>query len=726
MIGDQHGHWEDNFKDLRKKALTRLQRRRPDLSGLDTGDMKVLVHELEVHQVELEVQNEELRRTQSELIDARDAYLDLYEFAPAGYLSVNDDGTIRRLNLTAATLMGEERAKLMGRRVETLIIPEDRDACYRLLRESAAENASRTKDLRRVCPDGRVIWLNATAVPVRDVTDAREGFRVTLFDVTARREAEAALQQSEATFRSLIAESFDGIIIIDHEGKIVEWNKGEVQITGISREQAMGAYLWDVQYRLAPREIRTPAFLETARKKLLAALEEGAYLKRTIEDEIEREDGARRIVQSNIFAVRIGGKLLACGICRDVTRRRQEEKALARYRDELEVRVAERTAEAEARAEAMGRLALELSRAEDAERRHIAAILHDDLQQYLASMRFRLGSLVPEDQMNEKLAGRLSSFEQIIDEAIGKCRTLSHELSPPVLAQNGLLAALNWLARDMKENHGIDVSLHTAPEAEPESPALASALYRSVRELLFNIVKHAGIHEAKLDIEETGGQIRIRIHDSGRGFDLPELRNRQANDDGFGLFAVEERIGFLGGTFEITTAPGQGCRIELSVPREIRPHPDDGEEPLSADFPEARVEKPSAGPEITAKPDKIRILLADDHAVMRQGLAGILENQADFEVVAQAENGRQAVHLAEQTSPDVILMDISMPGMDGIEATAEIIKTHPETRIIGLSMHDDDSTKERMRQAGAAAFIYKAESTEKLAQAVRSVVDGGK
>jgi CheY-like chemotaxis protein len=121
--------------------------------------------------------------------------------------------------------------------------------------------------------------------------------------------------------------------------------------------------------------------------------------------------------------------------------------------------------------------------------------------------------------------------------------------------------------------------------------------------------------------------------------------------------------------------------------------------------------------------DKIRILVADDHVVMREGLAGILRNQPDLEVVAQAENGIEAVQMADRTVPDVILMDITMPEMDGIAATKEISKKYPRTRIIGLSMHDDPSVEERMRDAGACAYIYKASPSDELLQAIRMSVD---
>ncbi len=108
-------------------------------------------------------------------------------------------------------------------------------------------------------------------------------------------------------------------------------------------------------------------------------------------------------------------------------------EAMHQLNENLEIRVAERTAEAEHRAEALRQLALELSGAEDLERRRIAMTLHDDLQQYLVAIRFRLGSLLPKELADPKTAEKILAVESLVDESIQKCRNLSHELSPPVL-----------------------------------------------------------------------------------------------------------------------------------------------------------------------------------------------------------------------------------------------------------------------------------------------------
>lgn len=119
-------------------------------------------------------------------------------------------------------------------------------------------------------------------------------------------------------------------------------------------------------------------------------------------------------------------------------------------------------------------------------------------------------------------------------------------------------------------------------------------------------------------------------------------------------------------------------------------------------------------------PQKIRLLLAEDHTILRQGLAQILDQESDIEIVGEAENGEQAVTLATQVLPDVVLMDMSMPIMNGIEAAREIHRGLPDVRIIGLSMYEDEESVKAMLAAGASLYLCKTGPTQTLIQAIRS------
>jgi DNA-binding NarL/FixJ family response regulator len=121
----------------------------------------------------------------------------------------------------------------------------------------------------------------------------------------------------------------------------------------------------------------------------------------------------------------------------------------------------------------------------------------------------------------------------------------------------------------------------------------------------------------------------------------------------------------------------------------------------------------------------ITVLLAEDHAIVRQGLCALLKSDGHFQVVGEARTGREGVELALKLKPDVILMDIAMPVLNGLEATRQILTANPAARVIILSAHSDDVYVDRMIEAGVAGFLEKQTSAEVLTKAIVEVVKGG-
>jgi PAS domain S-box-containing protein len=507
----------------------------------------------------------------------------------------------------------------------------------------------------------------------------------------------------------------DAVIATDSEGLISFINPVAESLTGWTTDEAVGQSISQV-FRVVNEQTGQP--LE---EPVTQVLREGCAVDLANHAALITKDG--RIVPVEDTAAPIltatGEVIGAVLVFQDVTEKRRAEEEQHQLNITLENRVAERTAIAESRAMQLQQLALELSKAEDRERKQIALILHDDLQQYLAAIHFHLQMLFPKNSADPVMKERVEHLEHLISVSIKKCRSLSYELSPPVLHQSGFLAALEWLAEDVEKKHGFKVILKTSGDSEPDSSALASLLFRSVRELLFNAIKHSGVRSAMVETAGEGEWIRIRVKDNGQGSVPSSYQAKDKNMRGFGLFNIRERVTFLGGRLTIESAIGKGCCVTLEVPKQAdHRHKTDTENPEAIRNILKELEA-SNKPENLVQPKRQRILLADDHAVMRKGLSILLEDIDDFQVVAEAADGRQAVRMASELKPDVILMDISMPEMDGIDATAEIHQLLPNIRIIGLSMHDDPGTIDRMIKAGAAAYIYKASPAEKLISTIR-------
>lgn len=413
----------------------------------------------------------------------------------------------------------------------------------------------------------------------------------------------------------------------------------------------------------------------------------------------------------------------------DVTARKQAEIGLLAAKANLEDMVRERTAdlarsvaeleranaELARRAAQLRALAGDLTATEQRERKRLSQILHDGLQQHLVAAKLQLGGLAGPDGDGE-VARTAAQVEQLLNESIQISRSLSAELSPPILQDGGLADALLWLQRWMREKHDFDVEVAVETDLEP-APEIKTLVFESVRELLFNCVKHAATARAVVRVTgANGGALEVRVSDEGCGFD-PARMGPAGNGGGFGLFSIRERIQLAGGELRIDSIPGGGTRVLLRVPHAR----------IDATVPAGAGPEPAVPPPPTVAPGpsgRIRVLLADDHAIVRDGIARLIGKEPDMEVVGAARDGREAIELARRLAPDVILMDIGMPEVSGIEATQAIHRERPGIRIIGLSMHEHHEHAQVMREAGAVDYRTKDCAPSELLAAVRSCAGG--
>jgi len=254
-----------------------------------------------------------------------------------------------------------------------------------------------------------------------------------------------------------------------------------------------------------------------------------------------------------------------------VARRRLGKEILAREHAEenlrelnagLELRVAARTAELQHRARQLQKLTLELTQAEDRERKRVAALLHEDLPQHIAGAKFQLSLLSRRTRNDPSQQAIVTVVDEMLKAAMEKSCRLSHDLSPGVLRQNDLAEALSWLARRMKAQQGLTVRLDAAGEMTLKSEALTIFLFRAAEELLDNVVQHAGVKEAAVRVRRQGRYVCLRVSDRGRGFDPQELHKTA----GFGLLSIRERVELLGGRMKIGTAQGRGSTFSIIVP----------------------------------------------------------------------------------------------------------------------------------------------------------------
>ena len=356
-------------------------------------------------------------------------------------------------------------------------------------------------------------------------------------------------------------------------------------------------------------------------------------------------------------------------------------------------------------------MASDLTLAEQRAREELAQTLHDGLQQMLVVAAMNVESHIMREAQRGTPADELVQARNHLDEAIAAARSLSVELAPPVLQTSGLPIALGWLADWSRSKYGLEVKVSADPRANSDRRDVRTLLFGSVRELLFNVVKHAHVDRVTVDLAlGPNDTLWITVTDEGLGFDPMELDERaKVNQVGWGLFSIRERLTLLGGRFDIESAPGRGARFRLIAPRDIAHRPVGATSPLS----HAAIALPTRHAARGASPYPLRILIADDHPALRKTFRELLQARPEFQVVGEATNGLEAIAQAHVLRPDVVLMDVSMPEMDGVEATRRIRAELPFIQILGFSIYPRMGPH-AIELAGAEGFFTKGIDTERL------------
>jgi PAS domain S-box-containing protein len=573
-----------------------------------------------------------------------------------------------------------------------------------------------------------VLLVSALAVRCEDkvagLEEGADGYLVEPADpdeLLAMVRALLRLYRQEQTLSAqarLLNLSNDSILIRDEQDRIVYWNQGAESLYGWRREEAIGR----ISRELFQTEYSTPL------EQIISTIQcTGRWSGELIH--ITR-DGRQVFIESRWSQEREpGGKpgpILE--INSDITERKRAEEALrvseaqlrtiAQHQEQL---VEERTRELVQSQIHLRALATELTLAEQHERQRLASELHDYLGQLLALTQIKL-DLARRQPMHKSLAIILTDAHDVIDKSLSYTRTLVSQLYPPVLAKFGLPAALQWLVEQLRQD-GLVVSLHVKTHMLPLPDDQARLLFGSVRELLRNCKKYSQVSQATVVLEQIKGSLQITVSDQGVGFNpepvIDRVEKGNSQTSSFGLFSIRERMLSLGGRFDLKATPGKGTEAILILPL-IKMVGEPASREAKTSMPEKEISTPNRLPGA-----RLRILVVDDHTLVRQGICGLLAMYGDIEVVGEAANGEEAIEFSNRLQPDIILMDITMPRLDGIEATRRIKEQHPDIIVIGLSVLNSPQIEAAMKEAGAVALLNKETAVNELYETIKSASGTG-
>jgi PAS domain S-box-containing protein len=585
------------------------------------------------------------------------------------------------LDPSLSRLLGLPEGQVTGDRDELLstIHEEDIARVRRSLRRCAAGDEEFHERFRVHLPDGSMRWLEGRGRAIGAEGGGPPAVVGACIDVSDRKWAEEMGRQRE-TLQTVLDHIPVMLVFYDRQ-EFHMVNKEFERASGWTAAEASSIDLMAACYPDSDYRAEIAEFMATDTREWR---------------DIVMQDRWGRPCQTSWTNVRIAEDQRV-GIGIDISSRKDLEEQLRRTNLQLR------------------RLAVALSAAEQRERRRIAGRLHDHLQQVLVATKLGLERLAARAP-TEELRGAVGGMRELLDEAIDASRDLTFEISPPVLYEQGLSVALRWLARHFREKHELEVRLEIEEADLGLGEEVQAFLFQAIRELLFNTVKHAHTRAALLTVRRSGEHdLLIHVADDGDGCVAESLLDPSAEAGGFGLFSIQQRLRHLGGDMAVDTAPGRGFRVSLSlsIPGTEAPRLVQEARPRASEW-HARAAR--LAPEDSGT---LRVLIVDDHDILRDGLVRLLEGEPDLQIVAQAGDGAAAVDLCLRLRPDVVLMDVSMPFMDGIEATRRIRDTCRQTRVIALSMHDQKDMAQSMLQAGADDYVTKGSPLPVLLAAIR-------
>ena len=503
------------------------------------------------------------------------------------------------------------------------------------------------------------------------------------------------LQGADHPYRVLVESINEGVATLDTAGNVLYANKRFAEILNSSIEEIVKS----------PLQNNLPgAQAEKLRKLIAQGLRRNAELELTL----DTEAGRPRLVRFTLRPLRNTPQHRICVIATELTELVEVNEAL------------------KSNEESLRQLSARLLQLQDEERRHIARDLDDVTGQKLAFQCMALSGIQNRysDKLDAESQQALSDSLLLNKEVSAEIRTLSYLLHPPLLDELGLSSAARWYAAGFTKRTGIPVDIDVPQEIKRLSPDAEVAIFRVLQESLTNVHRYANTSRARLRISSTDEQIKLEIEDFGKG--MEPLKSKSSRESfqplGVGIRGMTERIRQLGGRLEIVSRPKRGTLVTATIPLFNSQVSIGAPSPSIAGKPTSYIRGESA----TAVHEgyRQRIFIADDHEMIRRGIRNTLQSETDLEICGEAIEGQETVDKVKELHPDLVILDINMPVLNGLVAVRQILRHSPGTKIVIFSVHDSDQTRQECLAAGAHGFVSKGKEGQDLLRVVRNVLRG--
>jgi len=680
-------------------------------AALSPAATQEMLHELHVHQIELEMQNEELRESQLALDQVRARYFELYDLAPVGYCTLNEAGLITEANLTAVNLLGLARNSLIRKPFSRFIFKSDQDSYYLHRKKLLAGGDAQTCQLRMLKQDGSQFWVELAATTALDTNEVPE-LRVVLTDISERKQVEAALKLSDIRLSGLVYSVLDAIVAIDANYHIILFNPAAERMFGYTAAQMLGESL----DRLIPDRFKS------AHEKHIQAYantKTSAHTKGVSRDIFGlHADGHEFLLDASISQLDVAGEKMFTVMLRDVSER-----------DRLYHELQERNVAVE-----HARVAAD--KANRAKSEFLSSMSHElrtPLGAILGFAQLMDSGITPPTTVQKRSIDQilkagwylLDLINEILDLALIESGKLSLCIEPVALA--GIIQECQTLTESQARNRSISMTFPSL-----DVPYFVKADHTRVKQILINLLSNAIKYNkvgGTVAVEctlPTSQRIRISIIDTGAGMAPEQITqlfqpfNRLGQESGnvqgtgIGLVMAKRLIELMDGVVGVESTPGKGSTFWFELNLSAAPHPAEQAatliEPLRTHL-QANAPLPT-------------LLYVEDNPANVMLVEEILAIRSDIQLL-HAGDGSEGIRLAVEMRPDVILMDINLPGLNGVEVL-KMLAEHPATKhipVVALSANAMPYDIESGLKAGFFSYLTKpiklVEFTETLNLALR-------
>ena len=501
------------------------------------------------------------------------------------------------------------------------------------------------------------------------------------------------LQGAEHPYRVLVESINDGAATLDADGAVLYANKRFAEILNISSEHFVGTPLQS-------------HFSSSGREKLEQLIHNALTDSSDGEITLDVAGERQRLIRFSFSPVRNSQNQNICVVATELTELMEASEALRSNEESLR------------------QLSARLLQLQDEERRRIARDLHDTTGQKLAIQSILLARLDKTAKgLDEESRKLLAECKTLNGQLVEEVRTVSYLLHPPLLDELGLTSAVEWYAEGFSRRTGIATDVKISPKFMRLPPDIEVTFFRIVQESLTNVHRYSGSSKAYVHLRATDDQIIVEVGDYGRGIDPEKLNAKDGTVAplGVGIQGMTERMRQLSGKLEIKSKPKGGTMVIATLPM-ARLHA-----PGSKESSAQSGDSPSGADTQTSDPQpslpRKRILVADDHEMLRRGVCTALQKQTDWEICGEAVNGREAVERATRLQPDLVIMDVEMPLLNGLAAAREILRNCPQTKILIFTVHESDQMVKDIYAAGVHACLSKDKGGRDLLRVVKELLE---